>query len=79
MPTLTIEILVVDELFDRYTILIDAANKITSVYCTECEQWVNSYDGDQLTKQTEAELFSQIVTDHSEQVMGTPVSFDTGL
>jgi hypothetical protein len=72
---LTIEFLVVSELFDRYTIVVNAVTKQTSVYCEECDQWVNRYEGDQLSRHSVEDLFEMIVEDHEHQVIGEPVEF----
>jgi len=72
----TITFLVVDDLFERYTIVVNASTQETSVYCEECDTWVARYEGDQLTRHTESALLGKIVDDHKYQVKGTPVSFD---
>jgi hypothetical protein len=66
-------------LFDRYTILVDAATKHTSVYCEKCEYWVEQYVGDQLSTNTVDELYEKIVDDHKHQVLGKPVKFDDSI
>jgi len=72
----TITFLVVSDLFERYTIVMNASTKLTSVYCEECEMWVNQYEGDQLSTHTADELLEKIVDDHEHQVKGVPVSFE---
>ena len=71
----TISFIVVSDLFERYTIVVNASTKSTSVHCDECEVWVNRYDGDQLSTHTPEELLGKIVEDHEHQVKGEPVSF----
>lgn len=73
---LTISFLVVSELFDRYTVVVNTTSGHTSVHCDECNEWVETYDGDMLSTQTTHEFLELIVADHSEQVMGSHVSFD---
>jgi hypothetical protein len=72
----TVTFLICNELFKRYTIVVNASTKRTSVYCDECEVWVNKYEGDQLSTNSEDELLELIVEDHDHQVRGTPVSFE---
>lgn len=71
-----ITFLVVSDLFKRYTIMVEALNGYTSVYCEECEMWVAQYDGDQLSTQTADQLYEQIIDDHAHQVRGEPMRFD---
>lgn len=68
--------IVVDTLYERYTIVIDLLDQQTSVYCNECEQWVAHYEGEQLTQHTRNELYEQIIEAHTEQVLGDMVEFD---
>jgi hypothetical protein len=72
----TITFIIVGELFERYTIVVNTATKSTSVYCEECGKWVAKYDGDQLSTHSSEQLLDKIVSDHREQVMGNNVSFD---
>lgn len=72
----TISFLVVSDLFKRYTIVVNTSTDATSVYCDECEVWVNRYDGDQLSTHTQEDLFETIIDDHDHQVNGTLVSFE---
>lgn len=72
----TISFLVVSDLFKRYTIIVNTATDATSVYCEECEVWVNSYEGDHLSTHTHDELLEMIVDDHEHQVNGVPIEFD---
>jgi hypothetical protein len=75
MPDLpSLSFLVVSDLYDRYTVVVSVGTRQTSVYCEECEMWVNSYEGDQLSTQTQADLLEKIVEDHNYQVNGTPVT-----
>ena len=74
--TLTISFMVVSELFDRYTVVVNTTSGHTSVHCDECDEWVETYDGDMLSTQTTHEFLERIVADHSEQVMGAHVSFN---
>lgn len=73
MVDITIKFLVVSDLFERYTIVVNATTKSTSVYCEECGYWVNRYDGDQISRHTPDQLLEKIVDDHEHQVMGYPV------
>jgi hypothetical protein len=70
---LTISFLVVSDLFDRYTIVVNTATRSTNVYCEECDEWVERYDGEQLSQHSPNELYEKIVEDHSEQVLGEKV------
>jgi len=71
----TITFLVVEDLFDRYTIVVNESFHKTSVYCEECEQWVETYDGNLLTTTMPDDLYETIIDDHKHQVNGVPVSF----
>jgi hypothetical protein len=72
----TITFLVVKDLFDRYTIVVnESLPQETSVYCEECEQWVETYDGNLLTTTMPTDLYEKIIDDHEHQVNGVPVSF----
>ncbi len=70
---------VIDDLFERYILLVYGMNDTTDVFCEECESLVGSYETENLKQLSETDLFSKIVSDHSKQVMGEPVSFDVGL
>jgi hypothetical protein len=72
----TISFLVVSDLFDRYTIVVNTSTKHTSVYCDECEQWVGRWEGDQLSQHSPNDLKQLIVERHEEQVLGHKVDFD---
>lgn len=58
--------LIIDDLFERYTIIVEPVAGLTSIYCDECEQWVAQYEGDQITTHTQDELFEKIVSDHKK-------------
>jgi len=58
--------LIIDNLFTRYTIVVEPVESLTSVYCDECEQWVAQYEGDQITTHTQDELFEKILDDHKQ-------------
>lgn len=62
--THTINVIVVDNLFERYTILVRPVSRETAVYCDECETWVAQYDGDRLSTQSESDFLEIIVDDH---------------
>ena len=68
--------IVVDELFPRYTILVNVLDRRTSVYCDECEQWVTQWDGEQISRNTEIELLEKIVDAHRVQVLGHEIDFE---
>jgi methionine salvage enolase-phosphatase E1 len=75
----TITFLVVEDLFDRYTIVVNETTNDTSVYCEECGIWVNTYSGNQLTTVMPDDLYEMIVDDHEHQVKGVPVEIaDSG-
>jgi hypothetical protein len=67
--------LVVSELFERYTLVVDPIVRTTSVYCEECEEWVAEYYGDQVSTDSPEELLGRIVEDHDEETNGEEVSF----
>jgi len=69
--------IVVDTLFPRYTIIVDIADRTTSVYCDECEQWVTQWAGEQVSRNTHSELLEKIVTAHRPQVMGQKIGFES--
>jgi len=71
----TIEFLVINELFDRYTIIVNTTHDYTSVYCEECDIFVEQYDGDHISRHSPDELYEKIINDHEEQVLGETVSF----
>lgn len=66
--------LIIDDLFARYTIIVEPVAGLTSIYCDECEQWVAQYEGDHITTHTQDELYEKIVGDH-EQDFPTPIEF----
>lgn len=72
----TIQFLVISDLYERYTVVMNAATRNTSVYCEECGVWVERYEGDQLSRHTQNELLEKIVADHEKQIMGEEVSFE---
>lgn len=72
----TISFLVIDDLFDRYTIVVNSTWGSTSVYCEECDVWVNRYDDNKLTEMMYNDFYELIVADHDHQVNGIPVSFE---
>ena len=67
--------IVVDELFPRYTIVVDISDRTTSVHCDECEQWVTQWPGEQISRNTHIELLEMILEVHRPQVMGHKVEF----
>jgi len=69
--------IIVDELFSRYTVVVDIADRTTTVYCTECEQWVIQWPGEQVSCNTHIELLEKIVDAHRPQVMGEEVGFES--
>lgn len=73
MPNGVKRFIVVDELFSRYTVVVDIDERTTSVYCTECEEWVVQWDGEQVSRHTQADLFESITEIHRNQVVGHPV------
>jgi hypothetical protein len=60
------EYLIVDDLFDRYKIIVEPLGQVTSVYCEECETWVDHYDGEHLSTHSESELLEEIVSSHED-------------
>jgi hypothetical protein len=79
MVDLTITFLVIDSLYDRYTIVVNDSTKRTSVYCDECDEWVATYEGEMLSKHTVTDFFEKIVDAHERQVLGERVHFDDSL
>ena len=70
--------IVISDLFERYTIVVNALNDYTSVYCTECEHWIGQWPGDQLSSHSVDELYELIIDTHEEQVLGPVVEIDDG-
>jgi len=66
--------LIIDNLFARYTIIVEPITGLTHIYCNKCEAWVAQYEGDHITTHTQDELLEKIVSDH-EQDFPTPVEF----
>lgn len=58
--------LIIDELFARYTIIVEPVKSVTSIYCDECGEWVAAYEGNQITTHTQDELLEKIVADHKQ-------------
>lgn len=56
--------LVIDNLFKRYTIIVQAGSRTTSVYCNECDEWVAQWPEEQVTTQTHTELYEKIMSEH---------------
>lgn len=56
--------LVIDNLFKRYTVIVQVGSRTTSVYCDECEEWVAQWPGEQVTTQTHIEFYEKIVDAH---------------
>ena len=69
--------IVVDELFPRYTIVVDISDRTTSVHCDECERWVTQWPGEQISRNTHIELLEMILEVHRPQVMGQKVGFES--
>jgi hypothetical protein len=63
----------VDSIFERYTIIVDLDREVTHVYCTECDEQVVAYKGEQVTTNTEMQLYDAIIEKHDEQVRGAKV------
>lgn len=76
--TFTMSFIVVDDLFERYTILINKYSDLTSVYCRECDVWVGQWYGQELAYHTEDEILEEIVDKHNEQVCGKRVEISDG-
>jgi len=57
--------LIIDDLFDRYTIVVTLLSRDTSVWCEECEQFVAEYDEEQLTTRSEEDFYMDIVEKHA--------------
>ena len=68
--------LIVDNLFTRYTIIVEPINGVTSVYCEVCEEWVATYQGEHITTHTHKELYEKIVSDHRDD-FPSRVEFET--
>ena len=60
------QFLVIDDLFTRYTIIVEPVAGITSVYCDECDMWVAEYMGDHISTHTQEELYEKILSDHKQ-------------
>lgn len=76
--SLSIEFIVVNDLFERYTIIVNTTHQYTSIYCEECDIFVEQYEGDHLSEHSADELYERIISDHKEQVLGTYVTIDDG-
>lgn len=70
------EYIIVDDLFPRYTIIVDLRAGTTVAYCDECEMWIFEADREILSTHTQAELFQFVVSEHDEQTHGVHISFD---
>lgn len=66
MDKFTLSLIVVDSMFDRYTLIVDPANKSTSVYCEYCEEWVAEFDGSVISQHSQEELYEKILTTHHD-------------
>lgn len=76
---ISLKVLIISDLFERYTILVLPSNNSTSVYCEECEVWVNRYEGDLISNNNEEEFYEMIISDHSHQVSGRPFDVSNGI
>lgn len=56
--------LVVTDLFDEYDLVVDTDTHRTSVYCTSCEDWIATYEGDEIRSMTQAQLHDRITDMH---------------
>jgi hypothetical protein len=72
----TREYIIVDDLFPRYTIIVDILAGTTSAYCDTCEMWVFEADKELLSAHTQNELLEHIISTHDTQMHGVRVSFD---
>lgn len=79
MDDISVRVLIISDLFERYTVVVSPATNDTSVYCEQCEQWVAQYDGDCLSQYTQTEFYAEIVDSHKQQVLGKPVEFDDSI
>lgn len=79
MDDLTIEFLVVPDLFKRYTIIVNPVTSTTSVYCDDCEQWVSTYSGNQIVTLSANDFLEKIVADHTKHIFGERVVFDDSI
>jgi len=65
--------LIIDDVFTRYTVVLDIQEQVTEAYCDECDCRVFSLNGDHLSTNTQVELFDKIVFAHDEQLHGRHV------
>jgi len=72
----TREYIIVDDLFPRYTIIVDIFAGTTFAYCDECGVWVFEQDRELLSAHTQNELLEYIISTHDTQMHGVRVSFN---
>jgi len=60
------QFIIIDTLFMNYTIVIDVSNRVTSVWCEHCNEWVVDYEGDAISDYNSMELYEKIINDHTE-------------
>lgn len=65
-----------DEMFKRYTILVEALTRRTSVYCDSCEEWIIEWDGEQVSRHTQDELYEKILLSHKDDFEAGAVAFE---
>lgn len=68
--------MVIDDVYERYTLVVSELTGIVSVHCDECEIWVAEYERELLFEKTNTELLEMIMRAHEPQVNGVHVSFD---
>jgi hypothetical protein len=66
--------IIVDDLFSRYTIIVDIFDRTISVHCDECNEWVLELDGEQISRHTHVDFMEMILREHEHQVIGHEVS-----
>lgn len=75
----TFSFIVVDNMFTRYTLIVDPVNKRTSVYCEHCDEWVAEFKGSAISTHSQTEMYEEILSSHHEDSTEPTIAFEDSI
>jgi hypothetical protein len=65
--------MILDSVFERYTIVINDTLEKTHVHCDECDMWVLTVPSESIAEASVDGLYELIVREHDRQLNGEPI------